>query len=346
MFLLVGEFTGFFNFITDSSLEGSFLFSLGKQFHHHPWNGLRFWDLVQPYFMFIVGLSLPFAVQSRIRKGQDTGQIRTHVIKRSIVLFLLGWGLYCIGPGQIVFRFQNVLAQIAVTYLVAFFIMHRTIGFQLLVSVVILVANDLIYRLFPVEGFDQAYVAGQNFGTWLDLQYGGADLHGYWVSFNAFSTSAHTIWGVVTAQFLLKEESDEKKLRTLILAGLGLVAIGYALDAAVPIIKRIATSSFVLVSGGWTLLTLVVFYWVIEVKKAGSMWSEIFIVVGTNSLFIYLFAHVGGADLVTQVLTPFSGFIFGWSGNPWIQVLTSLTVWATLWGICYWLDTKRIYIKI
>ena len=196
MFLLIGEFTGLYSLMTHESLDGSFISAIGQQLHHHPWNGLRFWDLIQPFFMFIVGLSLPFAVKNRISKGETSAQILTHVLRRSAILLLLGWGLYCVGPGQITFRFQNVLAQIAVTYLIAYLILQRSFRFQILFTVALLVLTEALYRFFPIEGFNHAFVANENFGTWLDLLYGGADLGGSWVSFNAIPTAAHTIWGV------------------------------------------------------------------------------------------------------------------------------------------------------
>ena len=74
--------------------------------------------------MFIVGVALPFSVANRIKRGQSPMEIRNHVLVRSLLLLLLGWGLYCIGPGHIVFRFQNVLAQLAVTYLLAYLVME------------------------------------------------------------------------------------------------------------------------------------------------------------------------------------------------------------------------------
>lgn len=98
MFLLVGEFTGLYSLIGHAGPSGSLLGTINLQLHHHPWNGLRFWDLIQPFFMFIVGLSLPFAVRSRAKRGEKPRQILKHVLRRSALLLLLGWGLYCIGP--------------------------------------------------------------------------------------------------------------------------------------------------------------------------------------------------------------------------------------------------------
>jgi len=345
MFLLIAEFTQLFSHLYDPSLEGSFIYVIAEQFHHHPWNGLRFWDLIQPYFMFIVGVAIPFSVANRKRRGQTQSQLTKHAVRRSFLLLFFGWALYCIGPGKIEWRFQNVLAQLAVTYIIAFLLMNKPAKWQLIVSFLLLAVTEVIYRTFPVEGFNHPFVANENFGTWLDLQYGGADLRGHWVSFNAIPTTAHTIWGVLAGQLLMSKRSANQKLKILLIAGVIGVVVGYALNPVTPIIKRISTSSFVIVSGGWALLTLAFSYWLIDMRKR-QKWSLFFRVVGLNPLFIYLFAHVGGADFLETVVHPFTYALFSWMGTLTASILTSSIVLFMLWYICYWMDRKKIYIRI
>jgi predicted acyltransferase len=298
MFLLIGGFTGLYSHLTDGAPEGSIIGAIGYQFDHPPWNGLSFWDLVQPFFMFIVGLSLPFAVRSRSNKGETSKQILMHVLKRSIILLLMGWALHCVGSGKISFRFQNVLAQIAFTYLLAYLIIHRSFKFQMIFSLLLLVFTEALYRFFPLEGFNHPFVANENFGTWLDLQYGGANLKGSWVAINALPTAAHTIWGALVGKLLMTDKTAGTKFRQMLIAGALLVVLGYLMDPVTPIIKRIATSSFVVVSGGWSIVTMALFYWIVDMKKMDGRWTLFFAVVGMNSLFIYLFAHVGGTMLL------------------------------------------------
>ena len=342
MFLLVGESTGLYSLITDPSLEGSIFYWVGEQFHHHEWNGLRFWDLVQPFFMFLVGVSLPFAVNKR--SAENKPDILNHVIKRSVILLLLGWGLYCIGPGRITFHFQNVLAQIAFTYLVAYLIMHRSFTFQILFSVGLLIITELLYRLFPVEGFNQAFVAGHNFGEWIEYLIDGVTPSAHWVSINALSTAAHTIWGVLVGKVLMSGRSSRAILKQLVIAGILLIAVGYLMDPITPIIKRIATSSFVIVSGGWSILVMAISYWVIDIKKKDGI-VFFFGVVSMNSLFIYVFAHLGGCEFVEKILHPFTYLLFDWGGLS-AQIITSILVWFMMWYICYWMYKKRLFIKI
>lgn len=345
MFLLIAEFTHLFGYLVDSSLEGTVIYSIGKQFHHHPWNGLRFWDLIQPFFMFIVGVAIPLSVDKRMRHGQQYPVLLRHAILRSVLLLILGWGLYVIVAGKIVFRFQNVLAQLAVTYLIAFLLVKKPVKTQLLLSVALLGVTELLYRLFPVEGFNQPFTPNHNFGTWLDMLYGGENLRGHWVSFNAIPTAAHTIWGVLAGKLFMSDRTARQKIRILVIAGVAALALGYGLSPVTPIIKRIATTTFVLATGGYTILALAFSYWLVDIKKR-QKFALFFAIVGMNPLFIYLFAHTGGADYIEHIVHPFSMAVFGWMGELPAGIITSTIVLFLLWYICYWLHRKRIYIKI
>jgi predicted acyltransferase len=129
------------------------------------------------------------------------------------------------------------------------------------------------------------------------------------------------------------------------IAGLIGLILGYALSPLTPIVKRICTSTFILASGGWTLLTLAFSYWLIDIKKQKD-WTLFFNIVGMNSLFIYLFAHVGGTNLIRHVIEPFSMAIFGFGGEQIATILTNLITLFGLWYLCYWLYKHRIFVKI
>ncbi len=346
MFLLVGEFTGLASYLTDAAGKGTLLHAFLMQFHHQAWQGLHFWDLVQPFFMFIVGVAIPFSVAKRVKHGQTNKELMHHALVRSLTLLLLGWALYCIVPGKITFRFQNVLAQLSVTYIIAFLIRNKPFRYQLIFSLALLLVTELIYRFFPVDGFNHPFTPNQNFGTWLDLQYGGADLRGHWVSFNAIPTTAHTIWGVLAGNLLIRTDlSQKEKFKKLAIAGLIGIVAGYALNPLTPIIKRIATSSFVIVSGGWALLVLALSYWLIDIKKSRK-WVIFFAVVGMNPLFIYLFAHLDGSDFLKHMYKPFTHLLFSPLGENAENILTATVIWATFWYITWWMYKRKIFIKI
>jgi predicted acyltransferase len=347
MFLLIGESTEIYSHF--QVIQGSSIMQfLGTQFSHHEWNGLHFWDLIQPFFMFIVGVSIPYAVANRKKKGDPDRKIFLHALKRSALLLFFGWALYCMEPGKIVFRLQNVLAQLSVTYLVAFLIMKKSFSFQLIFTLVVLLITDLAYRYFPVDGFNHPWVPYENLGAWANNKIEGVDKASIWASINAFPTIAHTVWGVLFGLLLKSDRTVKNKIRIMIIAGLSGLVIGYSLDFLhiTPIIKKIATSSFVFASGGWAILALAFCYWLIDVKKIFTKGSRFFIIVGMNSIFIYLFFSLGGAEILRRFFTPFADSFFSWGGDITIGIIASLITWAAMWYICYWFFKNKLFIKI
>lgn len=345
MFLLIAEFSHFFIYLISPELEETLVYTIGRQFHHAQWEGLHFWDLIQPFFMFIVGVAMPLSFSNRMKKGATYPQLLKHALKRAFLLLFFGWALYNIYPAKLGLKFENVLAQLSVTYLLAFFVMRKSAVFQISFSVLLILLNEAIYRFFPVEGFNHAFIAGENFGAWLNIQVAGYESPGHWAIFNAIPTAAHTIWGVLAGQLLMSAKSNKEKLKILVIAGVIGLIIGYGFSAITPIIKRISTSTFVFASGGWTLLSLALCFWLIDIKKyrKGVLF---FAIVGMNPLFIYLFAHAGGADFITKIFRTFSDALFGWTGELGAKIILSLIVLFFLWYLCYWLYKKRIFIRI
>src|SRR5690554_3260023 len=131
MFLLIAEFSNLFTHLVAPEFKGTIIYFIGTQLHHVAWEGLHFWDLIQPFFMFIVGVAMPLSFSKRLAKGDSYNQLTKHVIKRAFLMLVLGWALYCIEPGKIVFRFQNVLAQLSVTYLLAFLVIRKPVSIQI-----------------------------------------------------------------------------------------------------------------------------------------------------------------------------------------------------------------------
>jgi predicted acyltransferase len=346
MFLLAGEATELYSHLIHSN--SSVVHFIGTQLHHHTWHGLHFWDLIQPFFMFIVGVAIPFAVANRMKKGESNRTITLHAFKRSALLLFFGWALYFVDAGHLVFRFQNVLAQLSVTYIVAFLIRNKSFMFQLIFTIVILLLIDLAYRFFPVEGFNHPWVNFENLGAWFNNKIEYVDKASEWATLNFVSTTAHTAWGVLCGKLLMSDKPANKKIQILLIAAVSGLIIGYSLDLLniTPIIKKIATSSFVFASGGWAILVLAFCYWLIDVKKKFKKGSWFFIVVGMNSIFIYLFFSVGGAGLLSRIVSPFSNLLFSWGGKMTTEIITSLGVWALLWYLCYWLYKNKLFIKI
>ncbi|GAA0534484.1 acyltransferase family protein [Chitinophaga japonensis] len=322
---------------------------LVDQFFHHPWHGLRFWDLVQPAFMFMAGTAMYISVSRKRSKGTPERQIFRHIAIRSGKLFLFGTGLHCVYAGRLVWELWNVLTQLSFTTLVAYFLIGKSYRAQIISALLLVLLNDVLYRVVQVPGFDQPFVEGHNFGSYMDTLLMGKINSDGWVAINCIPTAAHTILGVTAGQLLMGQGTAATKIRTLLLAGMIALAIGHALDLSglSPIIKRICTGGFILASLGYVILILAGLYWWIDVKDH-KRYTRIAVVVGMNSIFIYLFVNTIGMQCLNGLVGIFSGGGLELLQVPaaWQHVFTALTVLALEWYMCYWLYRKQIFFKL
>nr|MBI1232639.1 DUF5009 domain-containing protein [Cytophagales bacterium] len=345
MFLLIAESALIYRGLLELYPEGTWLHGFFIQFTHHPWNGLRFWDLIQPFFMFIVGVAMPFSLNRRLAQSEDRKKVTQHILRRCLLLFLFGTGLHCFYSKALVFELWNVLTQLSFTILFTYLFIKKPFKVQLIVSVALLVLTEVLYRIYQPES---PFVKGENFGSFTDMLLMGKINNGGWVAINCIPTAAHTLWGAMCGNYLLSDKSSTSKIRAFAVAGLVGLLIGYGLDwsGITPIIKRISTSSFVFASGGWALLALAFFYWLVDIKKVQS-WTFPFIIVGMNPIFIYLFAGLLGRWLF-DFLSIFSyGFLdpLGLSETLLFFVNACLTL-AAFWYLCFFLYIKKIFFKI
>ncbi|NLR81550.1 acyltransferase family protein [Chitinophaga eiseniae] len=321
-----------------------------QQFFHHPWNGLRAWDLVQPAFMTMAGSAMYISYYYKTQKGVTWAQNFRHIAFRCLKLFIFGTALHCVYAGRLVWELWNVLTQLSVTTLIAYLIIRRSYVFQLGVSLLLLLAIDLLYRFVLLPGYDQPFVQDHNLGSYVDmLLMGKLNDGGGWVTINFISTAAHTIWGVLAGKLLISNRAAGQKIRILLIAGVvGLIA-GFGLDWAgiTPIIKRIATASFTLASGGWVMLLLAFLYWIIDVKQQ-TRYAWIATVIGMNAIFIYLFFETVGGQWVNPTTGIFVKGFTGMTGLPESlqEVVSAFAVLALEWGLCYWLYKRKIFFKL
>src|SRR5690606_27907231 len=162
-------------------------------------------------------------------------------------------------------------------------------------------------------------------------------------------TATHTIWGVLAGKLLIDSIPILSKLKYLVLAGIICLIVGYSLDMSgiTPIIKRISTSSFVFVSGGYIFLILVLISWITDVKGF-TRFAWIPIVVGMNPIFIYLFFETVGKQWFNGITDIFIGDAFRLMGVP-LDVTSIFVALATLtaeWYLCYWLYKRKIFFKL
>jgi predicted acyltransferase len=320
-----------------------------NQFFHHPWHGLHFWDLVQPSFMLISGTAMYISYHSKKQRGISWEKNFKHITIRSFKLFLLGTGLHCIYAGKLVWELWNVLTQLSFTTIIAYLIINRSVKFQIIVSVLLLIITEALYRTILIPGFDQSFVEYHNFGAYMDTVLMGKINHDGWVAINIIPTAAHTIWGVFAGKLLISDRPANQKIKYLLLAGIIGLILGFGLDLTniTPIIKRIATSAFTLASAGWVLLMMAFLYWLIDIKKF-SKYAWILVVVGMNAIFIYLFFETVGYQWLNGAVAIFVKSFLGSTGisSKITAVASAFTTLIVEWYICYWLSRNKIFIKL
>ena len=347
MVLLVLESTRFYEHMFEAT-EGSAVQLFFLQFFHHPWNGLRFWDLIQPGFMFMAGTALAYSLHRQQMQGMPWSKSFVKTLKRSGWLFFWGVLDYAVRPHGLSFELWDVLTQLSFTTLVAFLIFRLPATTQILISIGILVLTEVLYRFTNVPGFNQAFVDQHNFGNYVDLLLMNKINDGGWVAINCLPTAAHTIWGALAGKLLMSDVPEREKVKKLMLAGVAGLIIGFGMNYTItPIIKRIATSSFTLASGGWCLLGLSFFYWWIDVTNHRK-YLHFFVVVGMNSLFIYLFIEIVASRWFNEYIGAITNGLMGMINMPAILmgIITSLVIFALEWSMCRFLYEKRIFFRI
>lgn len=316
---------------------------LARQFEHEPWEGMRFWDLIQPFFMFIVGAAMPIAFARRWAAGETYPASLRRVVRRCVLL--LFWGLVArsIQAGEPTLDLINVLAQLSFTYFAAFLLLRKSWRAQAAAAFGLLAAHWALYQFAPLAGLPGPWTRDANFGSWLDQALLGKNWNGSYATINCLSSAANTIFGVMAGTMLISQTPPARKMQILLRTGFGAVLLGLALSPAVPIIKRIWTPSFAIFSTGFTLLALLLFYWLTEVLNL-RRWAKVFVVVGANSIFIYLFHEILGRWLTETGLVFLRVAVEAW--GPWGQALNAWAVIAAQIWLCWWLWRKRIFFKL
>ncbi|HUU29069.1 MAG TPA: DUF5009 domain-containing protein [archaeon] len=316
---------------------------LARQVDHVAWKGCVLWDLIQPSFMFIVGVAMPLAFAIRSARGQSRAQQFKHVVKRSLSLLIIGVALICVSRGKYVIDLTTVLQQIAIGYFFAFFVLGRGFRVQTITVFLILAVHWALFQFWPGVGPDGPWAKNANFASWLDYLWLNRYDPGGYTSFNAFSSTATIIFGVMAGELLRKEITEKRKVVYLALAGVCFLILGTLLHPLIPVVKRIWTASWAIYSTGWALLLLAFFYWVIEVAGRRK-WCFIFMVVGMNSIFIYVFNWLMRGSL-NEWIWAFTRPVLDPLGAPG-TIIQSVLLLAALWYSVYWLYKREIFLKV
>jgi predicted acyltransferase len=323
---------------------------LNVEFQHVSWAGFHFYDLIFPLFLFVVGLVLPFSLSKHLEEeGAGRGQVYRRIVRRLVVLFVLG----LVYNGLLDFNFHHlriagVLQRIAICYFFsALIVMNTKVRGQVAFFAGILVAYWLIMKLVPVPGVGAGVITPDgNLASYIDRHllprpyccFAQGDNEGILSTFPAIAT---TLLGVLAGQWLRTSHTPNRKTLGLALAGVASLLIGFLWSFNFPIIKNIWTSSFVLFAGGWSLLLLALFYWIIDVKGY-RRWAFFFTVIGVNAITIYLASHLFDFGTITTIFV--HGFINHLGAVQ--PLFWAVSVLMTQWLFLYFLYRQRIFLKV
>lgn len=339
---------------------------------HSKWNGWTPTDLIFPFFLFIVGVSMVWSIGSRLARGDSRGKIIRHALQRGAILLALG--IFLNGfPNRYnihTLRFEGVLQRIAICYVIsAFFVIYTGHRSRIAAIVVCLASYWIIMRYVPVPGYGIPTHAvplldpDRNLAAWLDrklfmghLYEGTRDPEGVLSTIPAVATS---LLGVLTGEWLRSRVSSMKKAAWMLVAGIVGVCAGEFLNTWFPINKKLWTSSFVLFTAGFALVILALFYWLIDIKKSRN-WTMPALVFGMNSIAAYVFAEVLAIILgLWKFKVPQDGYIdlqyiiyntlFTSRDSPPSansSLLYSLSFVLVCWLAMWPLYHKRIFLKI
>jgi predicted acyltransferase len=329
------------------------------QLEHVEWRGFHFEDLIFPLFLFLVGAVLPFSISRRAERGESSLRIHLHVLRRAVVLILLGLilnGLLRFNWPQM--RWPGVLQRIGLCYFfAALIVLHTRWRTQAILIGVVLLAYWGVTKLVPVpwgsgglEPQASKYVMGdlspqRCLSSYVDQQlipgrlyYKYGDNEGILSTFPAICT---TLLGALAGQWLRSNRSGSRKAAGLALAGVACVLVGYLWGLVFPIIKILWTSSYVLFAGGWSLLLLALFYWVIDVLGF-RMWAFVFVVIGMNAITIYFLQNLVDFGRISEF------FLYGIARRSGVRAALILSLGAFLarWLFLWFLYRRRIFFKV
>jgi predicted acyltransferase len=333
---------------------------------HAEWHGWTPTDLIFPFFLFIVGISITLAFARRVETGDDQYDLLLKVCKRSATIFALGLflnGFPFFDLAEI--RIPGVLQRIAVCYLVASLIFLKTSWrTQVFIAASLLLAYWILMTLVPVPGFGAGDLGKEgNLAAYIDrwllgnhIWKGGKvfDPEGLLSTIPAIST---TLCGVLTGHWLRSNRAQLEKVGGMFFAGACAVAFGWAWHSWFPINKSLWTSSYVVFTAGMALQLLAICYWLVDIKDY-RRWASPFIIFGVNALALFVFSGLLGRLMGVIKLPRGYGsaialqpFIFQHLFASWASPINASLIYALsyilFWLLMMWLlYRKNIFIKV
>ncbi len=339
---------------------GSWEFVFGP-LEHAAWHGWTPTDLIFPFFLFIVGVAIPFAFSKRWTSGR--GALYRRIFRRSAVIFLLGLFLSLFPDFDLSnARYVGVLPRIAVVYLVtALLVVNLSRRALAWVTLFLLFGYWAVMTLVPVPGQGAGVLTPEgNLAAWVDsfvvpgrMYQGTWDPEGLMSTFPAIATA---LLGVFTGDWLRSGRDRKAIARGMLVAGFCGIVLGYLWNVWFPINKNLWTSSYVVFTAGAALVLLAVLYWVIDVQ-GHRRWARPLVAFGVNAISVYVLAGMVARILIkTQVTVedgtvPLKAWLFDnyfatWAPPEVASLIFALTFLFFLWLLVELLYQKRIFIKV
>lgn len=279
--------------------------------HHAEWHGWTFTDLIFPFFLFIVGVAIPFSLTKRLERGDPKQALFLRILRRAVLLFALGLFLHGFPKYDFsTIRIPGVLQRIAVCYLVAsvVFMQTRLTG-QVVFTAALLIVYWLLMKLIPVPGYGAGILEREgNFAAYIDQLF----LEGHmwsatktWDPEGIVSTIpaiATTMFGIFTGLWLRAERSQIEKGAWIFVAGNVCLIVGSVMDIWLPINKNLWTSSYSVFMAGMALNGLGLLYWTMDIHEY-RRWGTPFIIYGRNAIAVFVLSSLA-ARITTLVQIP------------------------------------------
>ena len=286
--------------------------NISANFDHTPWVGLHFWDTIFPLFIFIVGISMSLSIKRRLQRRESRARIYAHIIKRSLLLFLLG----LVYNGLLDFDFASlgycgVLQRIAIAYLFgSLIVLHTNVRTQAATAAGLLLSYWALMTFVPVPRFGPGVLTpGENLHAYIDRMVLPGRLYNRVFDedglLQQMSSISVALLGAVAGYWLGGPYSGKKKTVGFLAAGavsicLGLIWHSLPRPIGFPMIFRLWSSSYVLVAVGYASVMLGLFYYIIDVKGYRK-WAFPFVVIGLNPLTIYLVQELFDFGIVVNI---------------------------------------------
>jgi predicted acyltransferase len=349
--------------------------SLAFNQSHVEWVGMSLHDTIQPGFTFLAGVSLPYSLRRRRQKGESFANMLLHTIGRSLMLIALGIFLRSVSSPITYFTFEDTLTQIGLGYTFGFLLTFAKPRWQWTAIGIILSGYWLAWALYPAPGpnFNWAAVGvppdwhqhlltgfaahwnknsnlGQAFDVWFlnlfprtsPFVYNG----GGYLTLSFIPTLGTMLLGLVAGRWFI-ESAPAIPLRRFLFAAGALIAASLLLHftGVCPIVKRVWTPAWTLLSGGVCFVFLAAFSWLVDIKQNRKLVFPL-VVIGTNSIAAYVMAELCGDFVKNSFRIHLGSRVLNCLGTALEPLVLGALTLATYWVVLYWMFRRKIFIKI